>query len=95
MIPSEFKQYIDEFTYKDTCIALDILRKNKCPLYLQAEYVRRHPSVLKSGNKTTLRQLSKEIDVLNEKICEANEIVERYNTHIAKVHHLQVVEINK
>jgi hypothetical protein len=75
MIPDEFKPYIDEFTYKDTSVALDILKRNKCPLYLQALYVQNHPSVLKKTSKMTILRLSNEIDSLNNRIQESYPVI--------------------
>lgn len=86
--PAKFKPYIDEETYKDTSIALDILIHNHCPLYLQAEYIINHPSVEKKANRKVLYSIANEIDRFNEKVKVANQEI-YYRNHPFEVNHFE------
>jgi hypothetical protein len=80
-IPDNFKSYIDEDTYKDASIALDILIKRKCPLFLLIRYIVEHPSVRKKANPSTLTFISNEIEKYNKIITSINKVGFHYNNN--------------
>jgi hypothetical protein len=79
MIPIQYQPYIDEDSYRDCSIALDIFRHNKCPLYLQVEYIVSHPTITKKANQKTLSLVAKDIDKFNETVKSVNNIITHYN----------------
>ena len=95
-IPNAFKSYIDEDTYRDTSVALDILRSHKCPLYLQVEYVINHPSIQRKGNYKTLQLAAKDVDDFNRLVENENRII-YYDKHPFEIQQFQpkLIKVDK
>ena len=84
---TDFLPYIDEDTYRDTSIALDMMRSKHCPIDLQVLYMTTHPSVFRNAPPRTVALIQKEVEAHNTKAEQIHEIIDRiyiepYISHI-------------